>query len=88
MLLQDVFNLRVVFLSVRKSLLIEQMRCLVTMSHFIQLESFFAYFYTCKSNIVSVLCNTCRKGHSSRLKVEDDTSKCEDEFKVNVLKLK
>ena len=43
MLLKDIFNLRVL-LSVRKSLLIEQMRCFVTMSHFIQLQSFFAYF--------------------------------------------
>ena len=87
-ILKDIFNLRV-SLSFRKSLLIEHMRCFVTMSHLIQLKSFFAYFliYTSRSKVVSVLCSTCRKGHSSRLKVDDGTLKCEDEltFKVNVL---
>ena len=38
------FQITCCFLSVRKSLLIEQMRCFDTMSHFIQLKSFFAYF--------------------------------------------
>ncbi|PFX23631.1 hypothetical protein AWC38_SpisGene11813 [Stylophora pistillata] len=31
-----------------------------------------------------VLCNTCQKGHSTRFKVEDGTSKCEDELKDEV----